>query len=154
MIYVRGGRAPSQLDAEQAPWNFQAKGSGSFTPQAGWTCEHLHLRRWLCPSCRGLSSLSHSPNLIEALRVLEPLSYDMEYVLESTNAPNLTVPRPFICAREALGCLALCRPGRRSRDWLPLSTRTHSNRPCPPTPSRPCPPTQAILWEFVHFNYE
>lgn len=114
---------------------FQAKGSGSFTPQAGgdvWASPPqkemaVPILQW------SLFFLSLHLNLIEALTLLEPLPYYRECLLQSTNATTLTVLGPCICAPEAPACLALYRPGRRGRYWLPLSTRTHSNRPCAPT---------------------
>lgn len=94
------------------------------------------------------------PNLIEALHVLQPLSYYMEYLLESTRTGIPTFQVPFISAQETLECLALYRPGMRGRYWLPQSTRTCSHKPCPPSHSKHFPPNQAILREFVQFNCE
>lgn len=58
------------------------------------------------------------PNLIEALSVLEPLSYYTRYLLESTNTIIPTLQVPFISAQKTLECLALSFQARNERQTL------------------------------------
>lgn len=58
------------------------------------------------------------PNLIEALSVLEPLSYYTRYLLESTNTIIPTLQVPFISAQKTLACLALSFQARNERHTL------------------------------------
>lgn len=58
------------------------------------------------------------PNLIEALSILEPLSYYTRYLLESTNTIIPTLQVSFISAQKALECLALSSQARNERHTL------------------------------------
>lgn len=104
--------------------DFKAKGSGLFTPQQGLA--HQGGDGSAHPAIVPLLSLT-PPHVIEALNVLEPLSYCTRYLLESTNSTtygafylhsgNTGVP----CSLQAKSV---------------VRGRPYSNKPCPLSQSR------------------